>query len=311
MLEMSSATSAHPHSGRLLLTGASGFVGRALAMRWKALGGEVVELAHKPRADALTWHPERGELPPQALENISAVVHLAGETVGQRWSSTAKKSIHDSRVLSTRLLAERLAALPVVQRPRVFICASAIGYYGFERKEVVDETAAPGSGFLADLCCAWEAATTPASAAGLRTAFARFGVVLGRSGGALEQLLKVFNMGMAGPAGPGTQRVSWISLDDAVEALLLLIERAEARGPVNVVSPHVCTNRELTEMMARIINKPAKTPAPAFALKLMFGEMATETMLADLAVKPKRLEEAGFSWRHATLEATLRHELSV
>ncbi len=306
---MSSPTSAHPHSGRLLLTGASGFLGKALAARWRALGGEVVELAHKPRADALTWHPEAGELPPPALENISAVVHLAGETVGQRWTSATKKAIHDSRVLSTRLLAERLAALPAEQRPRVFVCASAIGYYGYERKEVVDETAGPGEGFLADVCCAWEAAATPAATASLRTANARFGVVLGREGGALEQLLKVFNMGMAGPAGPGTQRVSWVSITDAVEALLLIIERAELRGPVNVVSPHVCTNRELTETMGRVLNKSAKTGAPAFALKLMFGEMATETMLADLAVRPRRLEEAGFAWKHATLEDALRHEL--
>ncbi|HVU37214.1 MAG TPA: TIGR01777 family oxidoreductase [Opitutales bacterium] len=301
--------SVHPPPGRLLLTGASGLVGRALAIRWRALGGEVVELAHQPRPNALTWHPQHGELPPPALENIHAVIHLAGATVGQRWTSSAKKAIHDSRVLSTRLLAERLAALPVAQRPRVFVCASAIGYYGYERQEPVDETAAPGEGFLADVCCAWEAAAKPAEAAGLRTVHARFGVVLARQGGALEQLLKVFNLGMAGPAGSGAQRVSWVSLPDAVEALLLLVHRAELSGPVNVVSPHVCTNRELTEAVGRILNKTLKSAAPAFALKLMFGEMAAETMLADLAVRPRRLQEAGFAWRHAALEDALRHEL--
>lgn len=300
---------AHPPPGRLLLTGASGLVGRAVALRWRALGGEVIELAHKPRADALTWHPERGELPDPALENISAVIHLAGATVGQRWSSSAKKAIHDSRVLSTRLLAERLAARPAAQRPRVFICASAIGYYGYERKEPVDETAAPGDGFLADVCCAWEAAAKPAESAGLRTVHARFGVVLARQGGALEQLVKVFDLGMAGPAGPGTQRVSWVSLSDAVEALLLLAHRAEFSGPVNIVSPHVCSNRELTEAAGRVLNKAVKAAVPAFALKLMFGEMATETILSDLAVRPRRLQEAGFAWRHAALEDALRHEL--
>jgi len=311
MAGMTTTTASLKHPGRLLLTGASGLVGKALAIRWRALGGDVVELAHKPRPDALTWHPEKGELPSQALENISAVVHLAGETVGQRWSAAAKKAIHDSRVFSTRLLAERLAALPVAERPRVFICASAIGYYGYERKEPVDETAAPGEGFLTDVCCAWEAAATPATAAGLRTAFSRFGVVLAREGGALEQLLKVFNMGMAGPAGPGTQRVSWISLTDAVAALILLIERADVQGPVNVVSPHVCTNRELMDTIGRLIHKSAKAPAPAFMLKLMFGEMATETMLADLAVRPRKLQEAGFVWRQPTLEEALRHELNA
>lgn len=304
-------SSAHPLPGRLLLTGASGLVGRALATRWRALGGEVVELAHKPRPNAITWHPANGELPALALENISAVVHLAGETVGQRWTAASKKTIHDSRVLSTRLLAERIAALPETARPKVFVCASAIGYYGYERKEAVDETAAPGQGFLADLCCAWEAATTPAVATGVRTISARLGVVLAREGGALEQVLKVFNMGMAGPVGSGKQRVSWISYPDAAEALLLLIQNEQLHGPVNLVSPHVCTNRELTEAIGRIINKTVKPAVPAFMLKMMFGEMAEETMLADLAVIPRKLQEAGFAWRHATLEAALRHELSA
>ncbi len=297
------------HHGRMLLTGASGLVGRALATRWRALGGEVIELAHKPRPDALTWHPESGELPAKALEGVEVVVHLAGETIGQRWSSSSKKRIHDSRIIPTRLLAERIAALPAAQRPKVFICASAIGYYGYKRTEVVDETAAPGTGFLMDVCCAWEAAATPAANAGVRTAFARFGVVLARQGGAIEQLLKVFNAGMAGPAGPGTQRMSWISLVDAIEALVFLIQHENLRGPVNIVSPQICTNRELVELMARLLNKSAKTPAPAFALKLMLGEMAAETILSDLAVKPKKLQEAGFAWRQETLEAALRHEL--
>jgi uncharacterized protein (TIGR01777 family) len=306
---MSTASHAHLPPGRLLLTGASGLLGRALAIRWRALGGEVVELAHQPRPNALTWHPATGEMPSAALENISAVVHLAGETVGQRWTSAAKKSIHDSRVLSTRLLAERLAALPEAFRPRVFVCASAIGYYGCQRKETVDETAAPGQGFLADLCCAWEAAATPAVSAGVRTVSARLGVVLAREGGALEQLIKVFNMGMAGPAGSGTQRLSWVSLSDAVESLLLLVNHASLHGPVNIVSPHTCTNRELTEAVGRALNKTVKPAVPAFMLKMMFGEMAEETMLADLAVRPHKLQEAGFAWRQAALEAALRHEL--
>ena len=295
----------------MLLTGSSGLVGRALALRWKALGGEVIELAHKPRGDALTWHPEKGELPAKALENLAVVVHLAGETIGQRWSASSKKAIHDSRIISTKVLAEKIAALPEGSRPRAFICASAIGYYGYERAEVVDETSAPGTGFLTDVCCAWEAATTPAAAAGVRTVSARFGVVLAKQGGALEQMLKVFDMGMAGPVGSGKQRVSWIGLTDTVEALLFLIERENLHGPANVVSPHVCTNRELTEAIGRIINKSVKPAVPAFGLKLMFGQMATETMLADLAVNPRKLHEAGFVWKQGALEAALRHELGA
>jgi uncharacterized protein len=220
-----------------------------------------------------------------------------------------KKRIHDSRVFSTRLLAERIAAWPAAERPRVFVSASAVGYYGSQRAEVVDETAAPGKGFLADVACAWEAATTPASAAGVRTVLARTGVVLAREGGALEKLLTVFKAGMAGPAGPGTQRVSWIGLTDAVEQLIFLTERADLHGPVNLVAPQPATNKALTEMVGHIINKPAKTHAPAFMLKLMFGDMAVETMLADLAVRPRRLQEAGYAWQHAELEAALRYEL--
>ncbi len=175
----------------------------------------------------------------------------------------------------------------------------------------MDESAAPGRGFLTDVCCAWEAALTPATAAGVRTVAARFGVVLAKNGGALEQMIKVFNMGMAGPVGSGSQRVSWMGLGDTVEALLFLIEHGNLRGPVNLVSPHVCTNREMTEMIGRILHKSLKPAVPAFALKLMFGELATETMLADLAVNPRKLQEAGFVWKHGSLEAALRHELGA
>jgi len=298
-----------PHYGRMLLTGASGLVGKAIAIRWRAAGGEIIELAHQPRPNALTWHPEKGEMPAKALEGVDVVVHLAGATIGQRWTSSSKKLIHDSRVLSTRLLSEHIAALPQAARPKTFICASAIGYYGFKRTEVVDETAAPGTGFLTDVCCAWEAATTPAVNAGVRTVNARLGVVLAREGGALEQLLKIFHAGMGGPAGPGTQRMSWMALNDVAEALLFAIHHPDLHGPVNVVSPHVCTNRELTEIVGRLLKKSLKPAAPAFAIKLMLGEMATETILSDLAVKPRRLQEAGFAWKLAALEDALRHEL--
>jgi len=295
----------------MLLTGASGLVGRAVALRWRALGGDVVELAHQPRPDALTWNPEKGEFPAEALAGVNVVVHLAGENIGQRWSASSKKKIHDSRVLGTRLLAERIAALPADQRPRVFISASAIGFYGYSRKEVVDESAAPGTGFLMDVTCAWEAATRPAVAAGVRTVYARFGVVLARQGGAVEQLLKVFHAGMAGPVGSGTQRMSWIGLTDVVEALLFAIEHEPLHGPVNFVAPQACTNREITELIGRLIKKSVKPAVPAFALKLMFGEMATETMLSDLAVNPTKLRNAGFVWRHPDLESALRFELDA
>jgi uncharacterized protein (TIGR01777 family) len=297
------------HHGRILLTGASGFIGQALARRLRAEGREVVELAHKPREGALLWHPERREMPAEALHDIEAVIHLAGVNVGQRWSGDVKKSIKSSRVLSTSLLAEKIEALALADRPKVFICASAIGYYGIHRKETLDETSAAGRGFLAEVTAAWEAATAPIAAAGVRVVLARLGVVLAGDGGALERLLTVFKAGMAGPVGSGTQRVSWIGRTDVEAIFLYLLQQEVMRGPVNIVAPQPCTNREFIETMGRVLDKPAKMGAPAFALKLMFGEMAEETLLSDLAVQPRRLQEAGYVWRHADLEGALRHEL--
>jgi hypothetical protein len=285
-------------------------VGCALAQRLRADGREVIELAHRPRPGALSWQPEQGQLPAEAMEGVEAIVHLAGENIGQRWSTEIKRRIRDSRLLSTRLLAGHLAALPTAQRPKVFICASAIGFYGVQRPEPVDESAAPGKGFLAEVTREWEAATGAAAAAGVRTVSARLGVVLGSDGGALKELGSIFRKGLGGPAGPGTQRMSWIALSDLVEIFLFLLNRDDMAGPVNAVAPTVCTNRELAETLGRILEKSSKTHAPAFALKLLLGEMAGETILSDLAVIPRRLQEAGFVWRFAGLEAALRHELA-
>ena len=296
--------------GRVLLTGASGLVGRALAQRLRADGREVIELAHRPRPGALTWQPEQGQFPAEALEGVEAVVHLAGENIGQRWSTEIKRRIRDSRLLPTQLLAGRMAALPVAQRPKVFVCASAIGFYGVQRPDLVDETATSGKGFLAEVTREWEAATGAASAAGVRTVCARMGVVLGSEGGALKELVSIFRKGLGGHAGPGTQRISWIALSDLVEIFLFLLERHDLAGPVNAVAPVACPNRELAETLGRILEKSSKTHAPAFALKLLLGEMAGETILSDLAVIPRRLQEAGFVWHFAGLEAALRHELA-
>ncbi len=301
--------SARRRSPRVLLTGGSGLVGRALAAELRAEGWEVLELSHRARPDALTWTPEKGEMPDEALVDVNAVVHLAGEPVAQRWTDTARKRIRDSRVVSTRLLAECMAARPAAKRPQVFLCASAIGFYGNDRAEVVDESSSAGSGFLAEVVSEWEAAAAPAGEAGIRVVFARLGVVLAKSGGALAKMLPPFRLGLGGPLGSGAQRMSWIALPDVVGILSWLLIQPSAAGAYNVVAPAPCTNRELTATLARVLQRPAALPVPAFALKLMLGEMA-EVVLGDLAVQPTRLAAANFTWRFPTLEAALRQELA-
>jgi uncharacterized protein (TIGR01777 family) len=258
----------------------------------------------------MLWNPEKGEIPERIFESVAAVVHLAGEPVAQRWTASVKKRIHDSRVLSTKLLAERMAALPAAQHPKVFLCASAIGFYGNDRPEVVDETSATGVGFLADVVRDWEAATAPARDAGIRVVCARLGVVLAKSGGALAKMLPPFRLGMGGPIGAGTQQVSWIALPDVVEIMCWLLEQKNAAGPYNLVAPVPCTNRELATTLGRVLRRPAAVPMPALALRLLLGEMA-EAVLGNLAVRPKKLQEAGYIWRFPAMEAALRHALAV
>ena len=267
------------------LTGASGFIGRALAARLSASGHKVQPFSLRA---------------PRPLEVSDAVIHLAGEPVAQRWTPEAKRRIRESRVEGTRRL---IAALPAP--PRVFICSSAVGFYGSRGDEVLTEASPPGTGFLAEVCTAWEGAADQASALGMRVVKLRTGMVLGGQGGALDRMLPAFRMGVGGRLGSGRQWMPWIQLDDHLDLVEFALAQAGVSGPLNAVAPNPVTNREFTATLARALHRPAFLPAPAFALRAMFGEMAS-VLLASQRVIPRAALDAGFEFRHPELGPALQ-----
>ncbi|MFN8642411.1 MAG: TIGR01777 family oxidoreductase [Candidatus Binatia bacterium] len=294
---------------RILVTGANGLIGSALVPFLTTGGHAVVRLArgHK-RAGTATWDPDQGTIDGAALEGVDAVVHLAGENIASgRWSAEKKARIHDSRVNGTRLLCEALAGLE--RPPKVLVAASAIGFYGHRGRDVVDEDSAPGSGFLADVCREWEAATAPAAARGIRVVNLRLGVVLSASGGALASMLTPFKLGAGGPVGGGRQYMSWIAIDDVLDAILFTITTPSLAGPVNAVAPTPVANADFARTLAGVLSRPAVVPLPAFAVRFLMGEMGEELLLSSTRVEPQRLESAGFRFRFPTLEPALRHLL--
>ena len=295
---------------KILVAGSSGLIGTALCSRLEREGHEIVRLVRRePAQGELRWDPEASELEQEALEGIEAVVHLGGRNiVAGRWTTTVKAQLHQSRVQTTQLLATRLAGLAAP--PRVLVCASAVGIYGHRHNEELDEESDTGEGFLAELGRAWEGASAVAAEAGVRVVQARLGIVLSRQGGALAKMLLPFRLGMGGKIGSGRQYVSWISLADAVAALIYAVENDALRGPVNLTAPQPVTNAELTRTLGRVLRRPTLLPLPAFAAKLVLGELAEEGLLASQRVRPKRLLEAGFEFAHPELEGALRHALT-
>jgi uncharacterized protein (TIGR01777 family) len=282
----------------ILVTGSTGLVGRAL-VPFLSTGGHEVR-----RLDRKDWDPEGGCLDPGSLENLDAVVHLAGENIAaSRWTASRKARIRTSRIQGTRLLCERLAKLD--RPPRVLVSASAVGYYGDRGGTEVDESAGPGFGFLAEVCQDWERATGPAVRAGMRVVNLRIGMVLAPLGGALGKMLVPFRAGLGGRLGHGRQFVSWISISDLTAAILRCLSDDSLRGPVNAVAPGAVTNREFTRTLGSVLWRPALLPMPAFAARLAFGEMADELLLSGTKVRPARLEAAGFMFEHPTLETAL------
>lgn len=281
----------------VLLTGGHGMIGRNLRARYQAEGVEVRNLTRQPGvAGDFSWNPVRGELSVEAFQDVDAVVHLAGEGIAEeRWTERRKREILQSRVEGTRLLAEHLAGLE--KKPRVFLSASGAGYYPIHTGQTYDETGPPGKTFLAEVCRQWEGAAGPAVAAGVRTVFLRIGVVLHPSGGALARMLPVFQKGLGGPVGTGQQHLSWISLDDVIASILFCVENEQMKGPVNATAPESISNLEFSQKLGRALGKPAKLPAPTLAIKMMFGQMGEETVLADLRVRPGKLAAAGFQWK--------------
>ena len=298
---------------RVLLSGSSGLIGSELARVLGTAGHEVVRLVRAepmPGPSRMVWDPAHGWLDAPRLEAFDAVVHLAGESVAEPpWTAEKKARIQDSRVASTRLLAETLARLE--RKPAVFACASAIGYYGHRGNEELDDTSPPGKGFLADVCRQWEGATQRAAAAGIRVVKMRFGLVLSQRGGVFARTLPIFRRGLGGRLGSGQQYVSWIVLDDVVAAIGRILSDNSLDGPINVVSPNPVTNLELTRTTAGLLHRPAVLPVPAFLLRLMLGKMADELILASQRVYPRRLQAAGHAFAYPELEPAIRRLLEA
>jgi uncharacterized protein (TIGR01777 family) len=295
---------------RVAITGASGLIGRALTPFLTTGGHEVVRMTRGHDKTGVRWDYDSGRIDREGLEGLSAVVHLAGENIGARWTRERRRRIVESRVIGTRFLAESLARLR--RPPQVLVSASGIGIYGEHGDELVTE-ATPVNGAREDFLTAvgrdWEAATQPARRAGIRTVCARQGVVLTPAGGALARMLPAFLAGAGGPLGGGRQWMSWIAMDDVVGALHQALMDAGLEGPINVTSPEPVTNREFAATLGRVLRRPAVFPVPAPALRLAFGEMADVALLTSIRAIPERLREAGYEFRYPGLEGALRFEL--
>ena len=261
---------------RIAVAGASGLVGSALIPELESDGHEIVRLVRNtPKAGEIEWHPNQDDMDPAKLAGFDAIINLAGESIAEgRWTEEKKKRIRDSRVNGTHLISEAIAKLAT--KPRVFLCASATGIYGDRGDEILDEHSESGGGFLAGVCREWEKATEPASKAGVRVVNLRFGPILARAGGMLEKMLTPFKMGLGGKVGSGKQYISWVAIDDVVEAMKLALTDESIRGPLNIVSPKPVTNERFTRALGEALSRPTVMSMPAFAARLAFGEMADE-----------------------------------
>lgn len=291
----------------IAVSGASGFVASKLLPALQAAGHTVKRLVRRaPQGEDILWNPG-GSMDSQKLEGIDAVVHLAGENIGQRWNENSKARIMESRKQGTRTLSEALAALSAP--PQVLVSASAIGYYGDRGSQMLTEESGPGKGFLADVCVEWEKATEPAAARGIRVANLRFGIVLDRAEGALAKMLLPFRLGVGGKMGSGDQYWSWVAIEDVVGAIRQALTNQSLQGPVNTTAPNPVTNAEFAGTLARVLKRPAIFPMPAFAARAALGEMADALLLSSARVAPTRLIAAGYQFQYPELEGALRHAL--
>ena len=299
----------------VLVSGGTGLIGSALIPALRRSGHEIMVLTRRPSTASLPgvrfahWDPETGVMDAAALDGAQAIVHLAGESIaGGRWTDAKRSRIVESRVQGTRFLAER-AATPS-SPPSVFVSASAVGFYGNRGDEILTEESAAGSGFLADVCRAWEAATAGAAARGIRVVHLRVGLVLDAREGALGKMLPLFRLGLGGPLGRGRQWMSWVAMEDVVGAIEFAIGREDLSGPVNIAAPEPARNRDFALAVGRALGRPARLPAPAFALRLLFGRMADEAILASARVSPVRLLGAGYAFRFPSLGGALANAIS-
>ncbi len=295
---------------RVLVTGASGFLGRHVVAELGKRRHEVLRLTRGPLDPAdprlKRWDPDQAWIDPEALTGLDAVIHLAGESIaGARWNEAVKARLLDSRVRGTKVLVDALASRS--DRPKVLLAASAVGLYGERGDEDLDESSPAGAGFLAELCGRWESEAGRVTALGVREVRLRLGMVLGSEGGALRKMLPPFRLGLGGRLGSGRQWMSWIAMRDAVDATLFLMEREDASGPYNLCAPLPATNAQFTQSLGRALGRPARLPVPAFALRLAYGEMADALLLAGQKALPRRLKDAGFNWSQPYLGEALNH----
>ena len=307
---MSSRASGNELRPKVIVSGAGGFVGRALVPALQARGARVVRLVRGAAISGeghVAWDPARGVDDLEALEGAEAAIHLGGENLASGlWTAARKQRLRESRIRSTSTLANALVGLE--SPPRAFLTASAVGWYGHRGDESLDENSTAGSGFLAELCRDWEDAAAPAREAGIRWAALRFGLILG-PGGVLAKMLPAFRIGLGAVLGNGRQFMSWIEIGDTAAAVAHVLDTDELEGPVNLVAPKPITNREFTETLARVLRRPAFLVAPELVLRPL-GEMGRETLLASQCVAPKRLLATGFEYRYPDLEAALRQTWS-
>ena len=295
---------------KILVSGASGFIGSALSPALAGAGAHVLRLVRvRPRdGSEVQWDPS-GSMAGDQLEGVDAVVHLAGERITGPWTAAKKQRILESRAQGTRTLSTMLAQRE--RKPRVFVSASAIGFYGDRGDEVLREESPSGfAGFLPEVARAWEEATCPAAEAGIRVVNLRIGVVLSPRGGALKQMLLPFKLGLGGRLGSGRQYMSWIALDDLMAVIQFALTNDSLRGPVNTVAPHPVTNAEFTRTLGQVLHRPTIFPVPAFAVKTLFGQMGEELLLASQRVEPARLVAGGYQFQHPELKGALEAALS-
>jgi uncharacterized protein len=292
-------------NSKILVSGASGLIGAALLPSLRASGWTVVRLVRgqPTNENQISWDPAKS-ISAAAVSGFDAVIHLAGESIFGRWTETKKSGIRHSRVAGTSNLAQALARAE--EKPKVFLCGSAIGYYGNRGDQLLSEESAPGSGFLADVCQQWEEATTPAVQADIRTAHLRTGIVLSPRGGALGAMLLPFKLGVGGRVGTGKQWMSWIHIQDMVGAIHHILKNDLLQGAVNMVSPRPVTNAEFTKTLASVLSRPAFFPMPGFAVKTIFGEMGEELLLASQKVEATKLISSGYPFRYCELRTCLQ-----
>jgi hypothetical protein len=296
---------------RIAITGGTGMIGTALTAFLKNAGHDVSVITRSPDPDdplSIGWNPRDGKLDSSRLEGMDTIIHLAGAGIAdERWTDERKRIILESRTLSTTLLSETLAGLS--KKPSLFISASAVGFYGDQDSTHVDESSPAGTGFLADVCSAWESAAAPARKAGIRVVHPRLGVVIAGAGGALKKMLPAFQLGAGGRLGDGKQGMAWTSLDDVVYSFYHIIATESLDGPVNIVSPAPLTNAEFTKQLGKAIHRPTIVPVPAFAIKTLFGEMGEAALLEGSLVEPSKLRTSGYQWTHSSLVEAVRFEL--